>query len=732
MRFRPALTTFVSLLYVGSMPAQLSICSGETVEFQLQEEYYGEPTWEFSTDGVSWVESTVQVGIPFIPVPGQFGWYRVRYHDTDCDTTYVSNTVRLANQQLELGASVAINVSGRVINEWGIPIFNAIVRMGCGQGVTTMTDASGVFMLRDVHAYEELAYLTVEKEGYFTGSRSFLPTSGTADAVHIVEVTLLQKAMVGSVNGAQGGQVNIEGVNITFPAGAFTRNEVPYPGEVRVLLNYIDPTADDAFQRMPGMLMGVTTEGSRVLSSFGMVAVELTDPSGTAVQLAPGSTAIAGFLIPGSQVSDAPQTIDMWYFDEALGYWMHDGQAVRVGDEYIAEISHFSWWNCDVPSAFVRLNMQVLDQSTGRPLAGFRVEVITLDMGTGSLLTNSEGRISGLVPVNRPLTISVRRNCGEGDPVFVLYEEALGPLTQETSINIHVSGSNSHVTGTLINCSGSPVEQGYVLAGPNLYFCDAGAFEFFVCGVDSVSLRGIDGSLMYFTGDLRIGTQNESTELGDLTCCTPLYDEVTDIDANVYATVIIGTQEWMAEDLRVTHYRDGGPIPMVVDNSEWQQLPLGSAAWSDYLNEPSYSTLHGHLYNWYAVTSPQGVCPQGWHVPSDAEWQVMEAFLGMPESELGLEFFRGSSMNIAGRMKADSPIWGPESWESDNLSGFTGLPGGFRDPNGTFGYHGELGHWWTSTSSLSNAWYRRLALGSGVGRLQGGRKSGYSVRCLKD
>ncbi len=107
---------------------------------------------------------------------------------------------------------------------------------------------------------------------------------------------------------------------------------------------------------------------------------------------------------------------------------------------------------------------------------------------------------------------------------------------------------------------------------------------------------------------------------------------VTDIDGNIYETVQIGEQVWMAENLKVTHYNDGSEIPTEYSNSEWENLSTG--AYAVYDDNESNADTYGYLYNWYAVDDSRGVCPTHWHVPSDDEWKELEMFLGMSQEEV--------------------------------------------------------------------------------------------------
>ena len=196
----------------------------------------------------------------------------------------------------------------------------------------------------------------------------------------------------------------------------------------------------------------------------------------------------------------------------------------------------------------------------------------------------------------------------------------------------------------------------------------------------------------------------------------------TDIDGNTYQSVIIGTQEWMVENLKAFKYNDGIAIPNVTGNTEWQALSTG--AWSHYDNQ--YDTIYGKLYNWYAVETSK-LCPTGWHVPTNEEWTVLTDYLGR----------NGHSGTEGTALKATSG-WYIGGWFSGENGtddyGWLGLPGGYRGTNGVFDAIGYLGNWWSSSQANAyDAWSRYL-VGNDVSvyGLQHSEGSGYSVRCLRD
>jgi uncharacterized protein (TIGR02145 family) len=205
-----------------------------------------------------------------------------------------------------------------------------------------------------------------------------------------------------------------------------------------------------------------------------------------------------------------------------------------------------------------------------------------------------------------------------------------------------------------------------------------------------------------------------------------------DIDGNAYDTVVIGTQVWMSKNLRVSKYRNGDPIPTNLNNTDWQNSTSG--AYAIYNNTTSNDSIYGKLYNWYAVADPRGLCPVGWHVPSDAEWQTLETALGMPAVELNNTGGRGSAQNVGGQMKSVSPLWLSPNTGATNSSGFSGLPGGRRVSNGAYDFIGYYGYWWSSTqSATTSAWLRYLHYSFGNVYLSGNTKRvGFSVRCVRD
>ena len=196
--------------------------------------------------------------------------------------------------------------------------------------------------------------------------------------------------------------------------------------------------------------------------------------------------------------------------------------------------------------------------------------------------------------------------------------------------------------------------------------------------------------------------------------------QVTDIDGLQYKTVKIDTLIWMAENLNVSHFRNGDPIPEVEDAGAWAQAGQEhKPAWCYYDSNPANGRTHHKLYNWYAVNDKRGLAPKGWHVPSKLEWANLTDYLG--------------GDNVAGSKLKATYGW-LNNGKGTNESGLAGLPGGYRYFAGKFYNIGQDGYWWSSSQfATGGAWYRYLNCFTGniYGNydFEGG---GYCVRCVKD
>ena len=204
---------------------------------------------------------------------------------------------------------------------------------------------------------------------------------------------------------------------------------------------------------------------------------------------------------------------------------------------------------------------------------------------------------------------------------------------------------------------------------------------------------------------------------------------VTDIDGNTYSTIVIGDQEWMAENLKVTHYRNGDTIPNISIEGDWIGTTTGALCYYD--NLVNYGDTCGALYNWYAVDDIRGLAPEGWHIPSDEEWKQLEIYLGMNISDADTIYQRGTDEGD----KLKSAFGWNEGGNGTNESGFNARPCGYRSSGG--GGFGSLGSWacfLTSTIEPGPFVLERILMQDAptISRGISAREVGFSVRCIKD
>ena len=214
------------------------------------------------------------------------------------------------------------------------------------------------------------------------------------------------------------------------------------------------------------------------------------------------------------------------------------------------------------------------------------------------------------------------------------------------------------------------------------------------------------------------------------------YGTVTDIDGNVYQTLVIGDQEWMAENLKVTHYRNGDIIPNVTGSMAWAFPNLWTGAYCVYDNDPLHADTYGNLYNWYAVDDSRNIAPVGWHLPTDEEWMELEIYLGMSVSDANSTGYRGT--NEGSKLAGRADLWHSGVLENDpefDSSGFNALPGGSRSRQyGAFSGMIYNAPFWSSTEyNYNNAWFRILNYTyTEVYRYNFYKQGGYSIRCVRD
>lgn len=426
--------------------------------------------------------------------------------------------------------TVTASVVGRVINEMGDPVAGATVKAGIS---SALTDINGEFKLTNAQLTDKAAYVTVNKPGYFEGSRTFVAREGLK---HFVEVQLVPKLEVGSINGTTGGTINLgNGSAITLPAnGVVVKSSgAAYTGAVKVSMAWIDPTSKDLFRKMPGDLRGTDASNNEVaMESYGMIGVELNSTSGDRLQIATGKKATLKFPLPSSIQGSAPATIALWSFDETTGLWKQEGTATKSGSTYTAEVSHFSWWNCDIPiTTAANFTATFVDQN-GQPLTGYHVSIYKASNSYSGAhgYTDSAGFIAGRIPANEPLVLKVD---GQYPCYSVIYTQNIAPVATNATNNLGTiavtlnSAFTVTLTGTAENCSAAPVTNGYIEISTGNYGTfrkniSNGSFtlSFPKCSAGDVTYYVVDKATNQQSTPVTINvTGGTTTNLGTLTAC---------------------------------------------------------------------------------------------------------------------------------------------------------------------------------------------------------------------
>jgi len=627
------------------------------------------------------------------------------------------------NSNPDLVTKVTTTISGFVTDENDAAMQGAIVRVG---SAFLTTDQFGYFEIKNVEVNETAATFNVSKVGYFKLTKTFMAKEGKSA---FFRIKLTRKESIGTIDAASGGDVSLSnGTTISLPAYGVKNAStgVSYTGAITVSAHYIDPTAADIAGIMPGDLRGLRTNGDlNVLDSYGMLEVELTGASGELLQIADGKKATLTMAIPSSLTATAPATIPLWYFDETTGLWKEEGAANKVGNQYIGEVAHFSIWNCDNPHPHVPYHCRLV-YSDGSPASNVEVKLIEENYyggGTNHGFTDANGEIFGGVQANTRVRMEVNgvafSNCS------IYYNATFSTTGASVDMgNVTITrpvASAANVSGTLKNCDNSPVTNGRII-----YFDNN---QYHLC------FTNINGEFSYNTS---------------LCFTTPSVFYAQDLDSNTQATPVTFTLNpgnnvitpisfcasnvttitlWMTSNLDVDHYQNGDPIPQVTDPAEWRSLTTG--AWCYYGNDSVNGIIYGKLYNWYAVTDPRGLAPQGWHVPTLTEWNKFFKSL-----DLNADTTISGTDNIVSWTLGDllkSPTgWNSPNSGSSNITGFSAMGGGWRDPSGGFTSIYNDCAFWNSTISTDTYDIFLTVRDSRVGKNLWDKKSGFSVRCIKD
>ena len=319
-------------------------------------------------------------------------------------------------------------------------------------------------------------------------------------------------------------------------------------------------------------------------------------------------------------------------------------------------------------------------------------------------------------------------SCEREDPVPARFEVPLNPPLVETLPAEQISDTSAICGGIIRSDTGIILLEGGIcwdtqpvkdLFSANfLYSADSGRL--------SAQVSGLKPGTRYYMKAFSIWENKGSkdTVLGNqLEFRTA---DLIDADGNTYASVVIGSQVWMKENLKVRHYRNGDSIPNIKGTTAWKENYHGAC--SDYQGKRDYSKVYGLCYNGYILKDPRGLCPAGWHIPSAEEWQTLIDHHGGND-------IAGGKLKATGTRDKGDGLWNPPNFNASNSYGFTALPAGHRNADASFHEDGKSAYWWTTWQEPGN--YR--------GKVRGIEFYGefmydsiemydnaFSIRCIKD
>ncbi len=394
------------------------------------------------------------------------------------------------------------------------------------------------------------------------------------------------------------------------------------------------------------------------------------------------------------------------------------------------------------------------DPYTVRGIVWSTSEEPTIEVNLGNILDDGLGEgsylsiLTGLVPATtyyvRAYAINVAGIEYGQEVTFTTLE--IIPATVTTAQVTNITSNSAFSGGNVLDDGNDPVTMRGVVwdtsTDPTIENNEGITSDGNGEGPFSSILTNLNQSTTYYVRAYAINStgtsygENVSFVTGSSDGSCPDMPTITDIDGNVYNTVLIGNQCWMKENLMVTTYKNGVSIPNISGNNSWANTTIGAYAWYD--NQISWKTKYGALYNWHAVASISGLCPTGWHIPSDDEWSELINYAGGANSPNGnkLKSCRQMYSPLGGECNTEEhPRWGAMGgiWGTNDF-GFSALPGGFRYDYGPSSDLGVNGAWWTSEElsfSAARGYNLSIYIG-GVNTINYDKRYGFSVRCLRD
>src|SRR6056297_43019 len=426
---------------------------------------------------------------------------------------------------------IKTSLYGKVIDEDNQILANAQVTLQTAEGSeTTTTNDKGQFEFFNVRVKGSSAFVKVSVNGKFDGFRR---ADVIKNKLNYTEIKMLDRVIVGTIDAQSGGAVSTaSGAQVRLPAnGVVSQNGQSYSGSISVAMQWIDPTAEDLYQRIVGDLSGIDATGNEVvLGTFGMMTVELLDDQGNELQLADDARAELTWPVPSERLSNAPQTIPVWSYDENLGTWIEEELATQDGNTFTGEVGHFSSWNLDWKGPTIEVSGKVTyNGSPGNIVSTFRVHVQSPLFGSRGGFLLADGEFLFLrFPADEVFDLIIYNICGD-----VIYQETYGPFNQNTDLGVidinNITIEETAVTGVALDCDMNPIENAQVQleTESDVYYLNStaadGTFDFTVpfCGnaVDaSVYIIDPDEMLVSAPQNFTV-TSSGDIDLGNIAVC---------------------------------------------------------------------------------------------------------------------------------------------------------------------------------------------------------------------
>ncbi len=428
----------------------------------------------------------------------------------------------------EINASVL----GLITDEDGEPLTDVLVLF---ESYTTTTDDQGYFQLKNINFYKEATSIIVEKDGYFKSSKTIYPTEN--ETSHF-SIALMEKTLTDKLISGESKSIITEGLNINFDNPQFIHEDgSSYSGSVNTYVKWLNPVAENLSDIMPGDLVGIDLESNQqALQTFGMLTVELETESGQELELAAESNATIEMEVPAELLSQAPAQIPLWHFDTEIGLWIEEGVANLQGDKYVGEVGHFSFWNCDAPFPLVNIEGYLTSQNGNLENVKIKVTDLTLNQ-SGCTHSGTRGIFNGKVPKDHELLLEVISPCGD-----IVSSGNIGPYEDDVNIGAVpvLSGSNINISGSLSNCDGTEIENGYV----NINFESGKQLSIDIdenqsfqtqivscLGDSKATALGVDITNNLISAPIEFNL-SESVNLGTLNACDEFYEAGVYLDFN--------------------------------------------------------------------------------------------------------------------------------------------------------------------------------------------------------